>query len=98
MVWGVDLWATGGSLALDFVKVVSNSQDLTFDYAGADFRKAAFAIGSVTPAYEISSEQLSQGRWNYVLTNEPVEVWTPDTEPDVTFTCQAANGTSWSEV
>lgn len=105
MTWGTSKWGEGESLPIAFVKVISNSQDLTFDYTGSSLRKVV-DIGSAPVLSDMGSEVLRDGTgtWLYVFTSDTTQgedrdsaTWTETTASDATFTCQAAAGTTWSE-
>lgn len=63
-----------------------------------------WTAGSVSPTFEMSSEVLKNGGWTYVFPSLATDgesrdfaSWTAGSSPDVTFSCQAAGSTSWSE-
>ena len=104
MTWGTSKWGEGESIPVAFIKVISNSQALTWDYARAEVRKV-FEIGSTPVGCDPFLERLSDGSWNYVFVSDTTDAeerdfstWTSATASDATFTCQAAAGTSWSEL
>ena len=104
MVWGTSKWGEGESLPIAFVKVISNTQSLAWDPSSKAFTKI-FEIGSLVASADLSSEELMQGPWNIIFTSNTEEgesrdlaTWTQISNPDATFTCQAAGATSWSEV
>lgn len=105
MTWGTSTWGEGESLPIAFVKVISNSQGLAFDYAGSTFNKYV-DFGSTPVLCDPFSETLRDGTgtWKYVFTSDTTEAegrdfttWSEVTATDATFTCQAAAGTVWSE-
>lgn len=105
MTWGTSTWGEGESLPYSFVKVITNSQDLTFEYAGGAVAKYV-DLGSAPLDSDLGSEMLRDGtgNWNYVFPSNTAEgedrsfaTWTETTASDATFTCQAAAGTVWSE-
>ncbi len=104
MTWGVSKWGEDGINPTQFIKVISESQSMTWDRSSVGVGKN-FEIGSIAADNDMGSEELTQGSWNYVfVSNEQdaedrdLATWTEGQSPDATFTCQAANGTSWSEV
>lgn len=104
MTWGTSLWGEGQALETRFIKVVTNSQNLSWDYTRSNFTKN-HSIGTMVVTHDMASQALRQGDWNYVFTSDTTAgesrdfaSWTEISKPDATFTCQAAAGTSWSEV
>ena len=104
MTWGTAKWGEGESLPIAFKKVISNSQSLTWDYSRAQVRML-LGIGTLVASHDMYSQALRQGDWNYVFVSDTLAGesrdfadWSVVTNGDATFTCAAANGTSWSEL
>lgn len=104
MTWGTSKWGEGQAIVFQVIHYTSNAPTLSWDFTRASTSKV-FEIGSTPIAMDMGSEQLTQGSWSYVFTSNQNEAesrnlttWTQGSNPDATFTCQAANGTSWSEV
>ena len=95
--WGEEVWGTGGKAETRFIKAIANSQDTTFDRTGGAFVKSTFSIGELLPTFSAPTNHLRDGAglWEYVL--EPNRTYAEASQVDVTFVCQAARGTSWSE-
>lgn len=104
MTWGSSQWGEGLPMQFQVVKYVANSQAMTWEKTSIDVGKAV-DIGSAAFAFEMYSQTLKNGDWFYVFTSDTTSgedrdfaTWTESTVTDATFTCQAAAGTSWSEV
>ena len=105
MVWGTTKWGEGTTpLAFIVQKVISESITPTWDKSEASLGKT-LDFGSVSPSFEMSAEQLRSGDWLVVFSSDTTNgedrdfaSWTSATAPDVTFTCAAAAGTTWSEL
>lgn len=107
MTWGTSKWGEGSiSTLFEVIKVISNTQSMSWNYYGADVQKQ-FEIGTMVATHDMGSEVLrdGSGTWTYVFPSVTTEgesrvfaSWTSAASPDVTFTCQAAGSTSWSEV
>lgn len=106
MTWGTSRWGEGESLPISFKKVIGNDLFPLFEYARSGLRKN-FDFGSFLPTQAMGSSTLRDGTgvWKYVFISDTTSQnerdfasWTAGTDPDVTFTCQAAAGTSWSEL
>jgi len=104
MVWGVSTWGDGESLPIRIYKLISNSQSMSFDYAGCTLTRP-LDIGSVEASFSGQSFTMQNGDWYYVFTSDTTNgserdfaSWTSQSANDFTFTCQSAGSTSWSEL
>ena len=105
MVWGTAKWGEGTNPQAFIVsKLIANSLAPTWDKYSVRFSKV-FEIGSAAMSWDMSLETLMSGQWHIVFTSDTINTadrdfasWTSATLPDATFTCHAANGTTWSEL
>lgn len=104
MTWGTSTWGEGLAIPFQVVKYVANSQVMTWEKTSLDVGKA-LAIGSAAFGFDMYSQTLKNGDWFYVFTSDTTAgeerdfaSWSEVSVTDATFTCQAAAGTSWSEV
>ncbi len=104
MIWGTSKWGEGRAMQFQVVKYATSSLSPTWDRSAAQVGKN-FEIGSSVVTMDMGSETMKQGDWKYIFTSNQTEAenrnlstWTEVANNDVTFTCQAAGATSWSEV
>jgi hypothetical protein len=95
LVWGVDRWGDSDGTAVRFSKVISNSQTISEAVSTTAKFIRTFAIGTFVGTHDVSPG-LKNGNWDYVLNLDETS-YTAGSRPDVTFVCQAAAGTVWSE-
>ena len=104
-VFGTSKWGEGtNKVEVNFTKVISNSQPSDSDLAYAFSITKSIDLGSAVVTHDMASQTLQNGDWFYVFTSDTsagesrdFATWVAGTDPDVTFVCQAAQGTSWSE-
>lgn len=103
-IFGTSKWGEGESLPIAFIKVISNSE--TIDTTIIKHVRHLISE-TVTPVGDLSSEQLTDGTglYEYVFvsnTNEGEErdfaSWSESSNDSVSFSCQAAGSTTWTEV
>ncbi len=104
MAWGSSLWGEGARVITrsDWAIVVTNSVLSSFDYYRSDVKK--IISNSVDVLSENGSETLQNGNWSYVFVSDTPNAegrdfvnWTQGSGSSVSFACQAAASTSWSE-
>lgn len=96
LVWGVDNWGEANATEILFTKVIQNSQTIDQALSTTAQMTRTMTIGTAVVSHDVSPG-LSNGIWDYVIDLSP-QTWGESTINDATFTCQAAAGTSWSEV
>lgn len=102
MVWGTTLWGEGSYTTIfSMGKIISESLALGDVYAKGSNKKIS---ESLLPGSDMYIERLSDGSgWQYVFTSDTTNAeerdfatYTSSSVYDATFTCAAANSTSWT--
>lgn len=101
--WGTGLWGAGSvDLQTDTVKAISEAIALADTLAvSAQFMRTI--TNEISGTFEMSSETLKSGNWNYVFTkpttdaeNRNPNAFTEVTDPSTTWASGVATSTSWS--